>query len=47
MHAGTFTVPCPTAVIGLSLQDTLGNTIGGLALQADGSIQVGDWITSA
>lgn len=33
-----------TAVLGLSLQDTLGNTIGGLALQADGSVQVGDWV---
>lgn len=33
-----------TAVVGLSLQDTLGNTIGGLALQADGSVQVGDWV---
>jgi small-conductance mechanosensitive channel len=31
-----------TAVIGLSLQDTLGNTIGGLALQFDESIHVGD-----
>jgi small-conductance mechanosensitive channel/CRP-like cAMP-binding protein len=33
-----------TAVIGLSLQDTLGNILGGLALQMDGSIQVGDWV---
>jgi small-conductance mechanosensitive channel/CRP-like cAMP-binding protein len=33
-----------TAVIGLSLQDTLGNTVGGLALQLDDSIHVGDWI---
>jgi small-conductance mechanosensitive channel/CRP-like cAMP-binding protein len=33
-----------TAVIGLSLQDTLGNTIGGLALQLDDSIHVGDWV---
>jgi len=33
-----------TAVIGLSLQDTLGNTIRGLALQFDDSIHVGDWI---
>jgi small-conductance mechanosensitive channel/CRP-like cAMP-binding protein len=33
-----------TAVIGLSLQDTLGNTIGGLALQLDDSIHPGDWI---
>ncbi len=33
-----------TAVIGFSLQDTLGNVIGGLALQTDSSIAVGDWI---
>jgi len=33
-----------TAVIGLSLQDTLGNTIGGLTLQLDDSIHPGDWI---
>jgi small-conductance mechanosensitive channel/CRP-like cAMP-binding protein len=43
--AGLFaTSAVVTAVIGFSLQDTLGNTIGGLALQADGSVQVGDWI---
>jgi small-conductance mechanosensitive channel/CRP-like cAMP-binding protein len=34
-----------TAVIGLALQDTLGNALGGLALQLDSSIQVGDWIS--
>jgi small-conductance mechanosensitive channel/CRP-like cAMP-binding protein len=33
-----------TAVIGFSLQDTLGNILGGLALQTDRSIEVGDWI---
>ena len=33
-----------TAVVGFSLQDTLGNTIGGLAMQTDGSVRVGDWI---
>lgn len=33
-----------TAVIGLSLQDTLGNILGGMALQTDESIKVGDWI---
>lgn len=32
------------AVIGLSLQSTLGNVIGGLALQIDDSINEGDWI---
>ncbi len=33
-----------TAVIGLSLQDTLGNILGGVAIQFDQSIRVGDWI---
>lgn len=33
-----------TAVIGFSLQDTLGNIIGGLALQMDNSVKAGDWI---
>lgn len=33
-----------TAVIGLSLQSTLGNVIGGLALQVDDSIREGDWV---
>lgn len=33
-----------TAVIGLALQDTLGNIVGGLAVQTDDSINVGDWI---
>jgi CRP-like cAMP-binding protein/small-conductance mechanosensitive channel len=33
-----------TAVIGLSLQATLGNVVGGLALQVDDSIREGDWI---
>ena len=33
-----------TAVIGLALQDTLGNIVAGLALQTDDSIRVGDWI---
>ncbi len=33
-----------TAVIGFSLQDTLVNIMGGLALQMDNSICVGDWI---
>ena len=34
-----------TAVIGFSLQDTLGNVMGGLSLQLDKSVKVGDWIT--
>jgi small-conductance mechanosensitive channel/CRP-like cAMP-binding protein len=33
-----------TAVIGFSLQDTLGNIMGGLALQLDSTVLVGDWI---
>ncbi|HEY6878519.1 MAG TPA: mechanosensitive ion channel family protein [Polyangiales bacterium] len=33
-----------TAVIGLALQDTLGNALGGVALQLDRSLRVGDWI---
>lgn len=33
-----------TAVLGLSLQDVIGNVAGGLALQIDTSIDVGDWI---
>jgi small-conductance mechanosensitive channel/CRP-like cAMP-binding protein len=33
-----------TAVIGLSLQATLGNVVGGIALQLDDSIREGDWI---
>lgn len=36
-----------TLVLGLSLQATLGNAIGGLALQVDGSIREGDWIRLA
>src|ERR1051325_4246690 len=33
-----------TAVIGFSLQDTLGNIMGGLALQMEHTIHVGDWV---
>jgi small-conductance mechanosensitive channel/CRP-like cAMP-binding protein len=33
-----------TAIIGLSLQDTLGNLIAGLAIQAETPFEVGDWI---
>ncbi|HXG64912.1 MAG TPA: mechanosensitive ion channel family protein [Blastocatellia bacterium] len=33
-----------TAIIAFSLQDTLGNIMGGLALQMEKSINVGDWI---
>ncbi|HKP86608.1 MAG TPA: mechanosensitive ion channel family protein [Blastocatellia bacterium] len=33
-----------TAVIGFSLQDTLGNIMGGMALQMERTITVGDWV---
>jgi len=33
-----------TAVVAFSMQDTLGNILGGLALQMDNSIKIGDWI---
>ena len=33
-----------TAVIAFAMQDTLGNVLGGLAIQLDHSVQVGDWI---
>ncbi|MCL2725671.1 MAG: mechanosensitive ion channel family protein [Polyangiaceae bacterium] len=33
-----------SAVLALSLQTTLGNILGGIALQLDGSIHEGDWI---
>src|SRR5512137_928387 len=33
-----------TAVLGLSLQDFLTNVMGGLAIQLDRSVNVGDWI---
>ncbi|MFO1318967.1 MAG: mechanosensitive ion channel family protein [Burkholderiales bacterium] len=33
-----------TAVIAFSMQDTLGNVLGGVALQLDNSITVGDWV---
>ena len=33
-----------TAVLAFAMQDTLGNMLGGLALQLDNSVQVGDWI---
>jgi CRP-like cAMP-binding protein len=33
-----------TAVIGLSMQDTLGNLFAGLSLQAQNPFEVGDWI---
>ncbi len=33
-----------TAVIAFSMQDTLGNILGGLAIQLDGSLEVGAWV---
>jgi small-conductance mechanosensitive channel len=33
-----------TAVIAFAMQDTLGNLLGGLAIQIDNTIQVGDWV---
>ena len=33
-----------TAVIGLALQDTLGNLLSGVAMQLESSIAIGDWI---
>jgi CRP-like cAMP-binding protein/small-conductance mechanosensitive channel len=33
-----------TAVLAFSMQDTLGNILGGVALQMDNSVQIGDWI---
>jgi small-conductance mechanosensitive channel/CRP-like cAMP-binding protein len=33
-----------SAILALSLQSTLGNIIGGVALQLDGSFQEGDWV---
>lgn len=33
-----------TAIIAFAMQDTLGNILGGIALQLDDSIHIGDWI---
>jgi small-conductance mechanosensitive channel len=33
-----------TAVLAFAMQDTLGNVLGGLAIQIDNSVQVGDWV---
>jgi small-conductance mechanosensitive channel len=33
-----------SGVLALSLQATLGNVLGGVALQLDGSVRVGDWV---
>jgi small-conductance mechanosensitive channel/CRP-like cAMP-binding protein len=36
-----------SGVLALSLQATLGNILGGVALQLDGSVHVGDWVKLA
>lgn len=33
-----------TAVVAFSMQDTLGNILGGLALQLDSSVKLGNWV---
>jgi len=33
-----------TAAIAFAMQDTLGNVIGGVAIQVDNTLQVGDWV---
>ena len=33
-----------TAVLAFAMQDTLGNLLGGIAIQLDNSVQVGDWV---
>jgi small-conductance mechanosensitive channel/CRP-like cAMP-binding protein len=33
-----------TAVLAFSMQDTLGNVLGGVVLQLDDSVRVGDWV---
>lgn len=33
-----------TAVLAFSMQDTLGNVLGGVVLQLDASLRVGDWV---
>jgi small-conductance mechanosensitive channel len=33
-----------TAVLAFAMQDTLGNLLGGLAIQVDNSVRVGDWV---
>lgn len=39
------TAAAGAVVLGLALQDTLGNAIAGLALQADQPYKIGDWIS--
>jgi len=44
LHGIIATSAVITAIIGFSLQDTLGNIMGGMALQMEHHIRVGDWI---
>jgi len=44
LNAVLVTSTVASAVIGLAVQDTLGNVISGLALQLDRPFQVGNWI---
>jgi small-conductance mechanosensitive channel/CRP-like cAMP-binding protein len=44
IHGVIATSAVITAIIGFSLQDTLGNIMGGMALQMEHHIRVGDWI---
>src|SRR5262249_29093834 len=44
LHGIIATSAVITAIIGFSLQDTLGNIMGGMALQMEHTIRVGDWI---
>jgi len=44
IHGIVATSAVITAIIGFSLQDTLGNIMGGMALQMEHHIRVGDWI---
>jgi small-conductance mechanosensitive channel/CRP-like cAMP-binding protein len=34
-----------TGVIGFALQETLGNVIGGIAMQLESTVSIGDWVT--
>lgn len=44
LNAVLVTSTVASAVIGLAVQDTLGNVVSGLALQMDRPFEVGDWI---
>ena len=44
LTAIAFSATALTAIIGLALQATLGNLIGGVSLQVDNTCRIGDWI---